>query len=42
MIMMLEVCKKDFEALIKRFEMQCEYLKEGGTTGTSKYVRPYY
>ena len=30
MIMMLEVCQKDFEALIKRFEMQREYAKKEG------------
>ena len=28
--MMLEVCKKDFEALIKRFKMQREYDKKEG------------
>ena len=27
--MMLEVCKKDFEALIQRFKMQREYERKG-------------
>ncbi len=29
MIMMLDVCRKDFEALITRFEMQQEFERKG-------------